>query len=151
MSNLSTGSVRRTAGNILIFLGGLALIASAATKFAHITPVVNQLTAIGFDGGRLMIIATLEVFSAAMFLIPRTRSIGLLLISSYMGGAIAAHLGHREPVYQRAFVLALLSIGAYLRHPGILWGLKHSIGYGRQAARRASRHAAHRRNTTRLL
>src|SRR5215470_15761487 len=100
MSSLPIGSGRRTAGNILIFLGGLALIASAATKFAHITPVVNQLAAIGFDGGRLMIIATLEFCSAALYLVPRTRSIGLPLISSYLGGAIAAHLGHREPVYQ---------------------------------------------------
>jgi len=142
MSSLPTGSGRRTAGNILIFLGGLALIASAATKFAHITLVVNQLAAIGFDGGRLMIIATLEFCSAALYLVPRTRSIGLPLISSYLGGAIAAHLGHREPVYQPAFVLALLWIGAYLRHPEILWSFKLSTGTGSQVSLGASQPAA---------
>jgi len=142
MSDLPIGRVRRTAGNILIFLGGLALIASAATKFTHVVPVVKQLAAIGFDGGRLMIIATLEVFSAAMFLIPGTRSIGLLLISSYMGGAIAAHLGHREPVYQPAFVLALLWIGAYLRHPEVLWSLKLFTEKRNQVAKRTSQNAA---------
>ena len=142
MSNMPTGSVRRTAGNILIFLGGLMLVASAATKFAHITPVVNQLAAIGFGGSRLMIIATLELCSAVLFLVPRTRSIGLLLISSYMGGAIAAHLGHGEPVYQPAFVLALLWIGAYLGHPEILWSLKLSTGTGSQAAKQASQQTA---------
>src|SRR5262249_16461221 len=113
-----------------------------ATKFTHVVPVVKQLAAIGFDGGRLMIIATLEVFSAAMFLIPRTRSIGLLLISSYMGGAIAAHLGHREPVYQPAFVLALVWIGAYLRHPEVLWSLKLFTEKRNQVAKRTSQNAA---------
>ena len=142
MSNMPTGSVRRTAGNILIFLGGLMLVASAATKFAHIIPVVNQLAAIGFGGSRLMIIATLEFCSAVLFLVPRTRSIGLLLISSYLGGAIAAHLGHGEPVYQPAFVLVLLWVGAYLRHPEILWSLKLSTGTGSQVAKQASQQTA---------
>jgi len=123
----ATSGARRTAGNILIFLGGIVLLGSAIAKFAHVTLVVKQLAAIGFDGSRLMIIAALELLSATLFLVLRTRSFGLLMASAYMGGAISAHLGHGEPVYQPAFVLILLWLGAYLRHPEVLWSFGYSV------------------------
>ena len=116
MSKSKTSSVRRVAGNILIFLVGLVLFGSAITKFAHVAAVVTQLTAIGFGGSRLTIIAVLEILSATLVLLPRARPVGLLLASAYMGGAVAAHLGHGEPIYQPASILALLWVGCYLRH-----------------------------------
>jgi DoxX-like family len=125
VSDSSTSGTRRTAGSILIFLGGLVLIVSAGAKFAQVPAVVSQLAAVGFAGSKLIIIAALEVFSALLILIPRTRSIGLLMISAYLGGAIATHMGHSEPVYQPAFVLTLFWVGAWLRHREVLWSLKH--------------------------
>jgi len=121
MSKSKRSSARGVAGNILIFLVGLVLFGSAISKFAHVPAVVKQLETIGFGGGRLMFIATLELLSAVLVLILRTRSVGLLLASAYMGGAIAAHLGHGEPIYQPAFILGLLWAGCYLRHPELLW------------------------------
>ena len=111
---------RRITGNVLMVLGGLMLMGSAGAKFAHVPAVVTELGAMGFYGNRLMFIATLEVISALLFLVPYSRSIGLLLVSSYMGGAIATHVGHGQPFLQPAFVLALLWLGAWLRHPVIL-------------------------------
>ena len=46
----------------------------------------------------------LEIVSAVLFLISFTRSLGLLLVSSFLGGAIATHLPHGQPIYQPAFV-----------------------------------------------
>ena len=76
-----------------------------------------------------MIIATLEILSAGLFLMPRTRSIGLLLVSAYLGGAIATHMGHDEPVYQPAFVLVLFWMGAWLRHPEMFWSFNHRSAF----------------------
>ena len=121
--NTSISRKRSIAGNIVITLGSLMLIGSAGAKFAHVPVVVTQFGAMGFAGNRLFFIAALEVISALLFLLPSTRSIGLLLVSSYMGGAIAAHVGHGQPFLQPAFVLALLWLGAWLRHPEILWSL----------------------------
>ena len=120
MTKTSIGGARRTAGNILIFLAGLILIGSAVAKFAQVSPVITPLAALGFAGSKLKIIAALEILSALLFLVPATRSVGLLMVSAYMGGAISAHMGHNEPVYQPAFVLALIWIGAWLRHPEFL-------------------------------
>ncbi len=127
MNNPSISRVRRIAGNFLIFLGGLVLIASAGTKLAHVPPVVTQLNSWGFEGSKLTLVATLEISSALLFLVPPTRSIGLLLVSSYMGGAIATHMQHGQSYLLPAILLSLLWQGAWLRHPEILWSLSHLV------------------------
>jgi hypothetical protein len=109
--------------NVFMFFGGLALIGSGLAKLAHVPKVVTQMGAFGFDGNRLMLIAVIEIVSAALFLVPITRSIGLLLVSAYMGGAIATHIGHGQSPIQPAFLLTLIWLVAWLRHPQILWSL----------------------------
>jgi hypothetical protein len=122
--NASVSKGRRISGNILIGFGGAVLFASAATKLVQVPKVVEQLGALGFSGNRLTAIAILEIFSAALFLVPATRAIGLLMVSAYMGGAIAAHFGHGQMVMQPAMVLFVLWLGAWVRNPEILWSLK---------------------------
>jgi hypothetical protein len=117
----ANGKPRRIAGNILISLLGLVLVASGAAKFAHVPKVVEQMGLVGIEGWRLTFVAFLEVSSAILFLIPLTRSLGLLLVSAFLGGAVATHLEHGLPFIQPAIFLALLWLGALLRHPQILW------------------------------
>ena len=112
---------RGIAGNILIFILGLLLVASAGAKFAHVPKVVEQMGPMGLEGWRLTLVAFLEISSAILFLFPLTRSAGLLLVSSFLGGAIATHLEHGQAIVQPSLFLALLWLGAWLRHPQILW------------------------------
>jgi hypothetical protein len=119
--NPLTSKKRRVAGNMLIFLGGFVLVASAGSKFAHVPKVVSELGAMGFDGSRLMFIAVLEMLSAILFVVPFARAAGLLLVSAYMGGAIATHIQHGQSPLQPAIILAILWLGTWLRHPEVLW------------------------------
>ena len=116
-------SARRIAGIILIYLPGLLLAVSALMKFAGVPGVVRQMAAAGFAGPKLMLIASLEILSAALFLLRRTRSLGLLLVSSYLGGALCSHVQASD--YLRALpsaiLLALAWTGAALRHRQTLW------------------------------
>lgn len=121
--SISISKRRRIAGVVLISMGSIMLMGSAATKFAHLPQVVNMMAPMGFEGGRLMIVACAELMSAVLFLVPITRSVGLLLASAFMGGAIATHMQHGVPVAQPAIFLALLWAGAWLRHPEVLWSL----------------------------
>lgn len=121
----SISNRRRMAGNILLRFGGMMLLLSAALKIAHVPPVVRQLGALGFDGNKLMFIAALEIVSAILFLVPLTRSFGLLMVSAYLGGAIAAHVGHDQPFIQPAIVLAILWLGVWLRYPLALASFAH--------------------------
>jgi hypothetical protein len=119
----TTGRVR--AGAILIYLLSVLLTGSAAVKFAHVPQPTSELAELGFGGGNLTLIAVLEVSSAVLFALPRTRSFGLLLVSAYLGGAIATHVGHHQllPSFRPAIVLALIWLAAWLRHPEMLWSI----------------------------
>ena len=119
----STSSARYLVGTGLIALGSLALLASAVAKFARVPQVAAELGAFGFEGSKLTVIAILEVLSALLFLIPRTRSAGLLLVSAFLGGAIATHMQHDQSVLPPAVVLAVMWLGAWLRHPETLWSV----------------------------
>jgi hypothetical protein len=117
----SIGNRRRISGNVLIFLTSLLLLGSAAAKLAHVPKVVSQLASMGFDGDRLILVGVLEILSAVLFLWRPTRSMGLLLVSAFLGGAIATHIQHGHSAAQPAVFLALLWLGTWLRHPEILW------------------------------
>src|SRR5438105_5052683 len=78
--------VRSLAAWILTGLLSLLFIASASGKLMQAGPVVKGFTEFGL-GDYLLLIGVGELVSAVLFLIPRTDSLGLLLLSAYMGGA----------------------------------------------------------------
>ena len=119
----NSGKGSTIAGSSLVYILGFLLVGSSIAKFAGIPKVVEHLAILGFDGPRLTLIATLEILSAVLFLVPRTRVVGLLLASAYLGGAIATHIQHGQPPSQPAFVLALIWLGIWLRYPGFLSSL----------------------------
>jgi hypothetical protein len=120
---IQPGKGRRVAGMALIFLGTHMLVGSAGTKFAHAPKVVNGLGAMGFDGGRLTLIAVLELLSAVLYAVPASRAVGLLMVSAYLGGAIATHIQHGQLPLPPAIVLAIVWLGSWLRCPETLWSL----------------------------
>jgi hypothetical protein len=122
MSSAPTSARRiAKAGSVLIVLGAVVLLGSGAAKLAHVPPVVAQMASNGLDGPRLAFVGLLEVFSALLFLFPSTRAFGLLLVSSFLGGAIATHLQHGQSIVPPSIVLLVIWLGTWLRHPEILW------------------------------
>jgi len=123
-------STRRTGlgfrvGNRLTYLLSFLLVASASAKLTHIPKVVTtQMAGLGFDGGKLVFIAVLEIISALLFAYPRTRTFGLLMVSAYLGGAIAAHVGHDQTGIQPAIVLVLIWLAVWLSNPELLGSRK---------------------------
>ena len=99
---------RRIVGNVLIALSGLLLVASATAKFAHVPKLVSELGSMGFDGNKILFVAILEISSAVLFLVPVTRPTGLLLVCSFLGGAIATHLQHGRSIVQPAVILGIV-------------------------------------------
>src|SRR5262249_60917280 len=117
------GRWRGVVGTTLIGVGAAVLVASAAAKFARLPAVVTEPAAAGVADQMLTFLASLEIVSGLLFLIPTTRSAGLLLASSYLGGAIATQLEHHHAMTQPAVVLGLVWLGTWLRHPAMLWSL----------------------------
>jgi hypothetical protein len=117
---------RSRAGIILIGLAGGILVASSIAKLVGISAVVNQLLGFGFSSGQVVLVGFLEVISGVLFLVPRTRSVGLTLVSGFLGGAIATHLQHGEMPFAPVAVIAVAWIGVALRHPVVLWSFTSS-------------------------
>jgi hypothetical protein len=66
---------------------------------------VAYLGFLGYEHDKYFVIATIELLTALLFLIRSTRPAGLLLVSSYMGGAISAHLASHPFVAGGPFLM----------------------------------------------
>jgi len=77
----------------------------------------------GLDG-KLMLIGMGELIAAILFLIPRTSSIGVLLLTAHLGGAIVTHMSNGEMFIPQAIMLLLVWVANYLRNPEMLASFK---------------------------
>jgi hypothetical protein len=112
-----------------ILIGGL-MIFTGSQKILGLASPIQVLTQYGL-GQQVRLIGVGAVLSALLLLIPRTSSLGILLTSSFWGGAICIHMAHGEPYLVQAVLLVLSWVGWYLRNtapprslsrpPGLPW------------------------------
>lgn len=103
-------------GWILSGLLGAALVLSAWFKFFPPEEMAKQMKDSPLLGW-ILIIGIGELVSAILFLVPRTAVPGTLLLSSYFGGAIVAHMMQRESILVPAIFLVVIWTAALLRLP----------------------------------
>jgi DoxX-like family len=108
---------RKITGWVLTVLLSALFLVSAAFKFSGAANKPMQDWGLG---DKVILIAVGEAASALLFLIPRTHSLGLLLLSGYMGGAIVTHMQHGESYIAQSIMLALIWVTGFLRHPQVL-------------------------------
>lgn len=96
---------------------GLVFVGSGVMKLVAPPPVVEGFTKFGLLAW-LRPIGVLELLCVGLFLFPKTRIAGTLLLCSYLGGAIVAHMSRGEPFIFPAAILALIWVVTYLRNPG---------------------------------
>ncbi len=123
METKTTGKARKITGWILAGLLTALLSMSAIGKMAGGEEMAANFTKWGLDG-KLMLIGTGELLAAILFLIPRTSTLGVLLLSAHMGGAIATHMEHGEMFIPQAIILVTIWISAWVRNPELFGGLK---------------------------
>jgi hypothetical protein len=117
-------AARRIAGNTLILLPGVVLVGTSIVKFAHVPKVVSEFANMGFDGNKVILIAALEIISAALLMLRPVRAFGLLMVSAFLGGAIATHMQHGQSPAGPAILLAVVWLGVWLRHPEAMWSIQ---------------------------
>ncbi len=104
-------------GWILTTILGFVFTMSAFLKLTQNEAGLEQATAIGFDATTYLFIGIVEAISLILFIIPRTGVVGALLLIAYMGGAIATHLQHQQPVAIAVTIQILVWITAFVRFP----------------------------------
>jgi hypothetical protein len=103
--------------HVLAGLVTFALIGSAAFKFSGAQAIVENFEKLHLTPFRIPI-AVIELVSVLLFAIPKTSSLGTLLLTGYLGGAAVAHLTSNDAVGAApALILGVLAWGAnYLRN-----------------------------------
>ena len=81
-------------------------------KLFKARPAVEGTIAMGFPPDTIVPIGVIAAICLALYLIPRTALIGALLLTGYLGGAIATHVRHADPLFTH--ILAPIYFAAIL-------------------------------------
>jgi hypothetical protein len=99
---------------VLAGIIGLVLLGGGINKLMGSTESLGLswsfISAEGFK-----VIGIIEIIAVLLFLYPRTGVLGTMLLVAYMGGAIATHLEHGQPITAPLSVSVVLWIVAVIR------------------------------------
>lgn|SRR5690554_5934586 len=104
-------------GWVFTLILGLLFTMSAVVKLTQNEIALAQASNFGITPDTYVFIGLIEIISLILFIIPRTGVLGTLLLAAYMGGAIATHLQHQEPVAVAVVVQVLVWVTAFIRFP----------------------------------
>jgi hypothetical protein len=112
---------RTTVGRALSALPVLFLLFDAGIKFTPLDVVAQSMGQLGYPASAALGIGLLELACIALYVTPRTSVLGVVLLTGYLGGAIASHVRVGNPLFSHVlfpvYVAALLWAGLYLREP----------------------------------
>lgn len=112
-----TSKTRNLVGWLLAGLVGLLLAASALDKISGSAHSLTMGASFGLAASTYRTLGIIELASVLLFLVPRTSLLGTLLLTAYLGGAIATHLQHQQGILFPAGIEALVWIAAAIRLP----------------------------------
>jgi hypothetical protein len=134
--------MRTWAGWILSGLPALLLLFSAAMKLLGAPGLKEGFDHLGWPITLAVPLGVLETLVTLIYLVPRTSVIGAILVTAYMGGAIATHVRVGDPFYTQILIGMAIWGGLYLRDAR-LRSLLPLTSAAPPAASRQSRSAAH--------
>ena len=105
------------AGRILSLWPVFVVLSSATWKLTRNPWYVAEFTRIGWPVSALTLLACLQLGCIVLYIIPRTAVLGAVLLTGYLGGAIATYvrIGEPYPVLVPLSTSMLAWLGIYLR------------------------------------
>jgi hypothetical protein len=100
-------------GRIMSFLPALFLLVDGAMKLAKPAFVVEATVQLGYPERVIVGIGVLLLVCTLIYLVPRTAVLGAILLTGYLGGAVATHVRVGNGLFNMLFPVIL---GA------LLWG-----------------------------
>jgi len=107
------------AGEILSGIAVLFLLFDSVIKVMVIAPVTESFSQLGYPVSVARGIGLLELICLAVYVVPRTSIIGAILLTGYLGGAVATHVRVGSPLLTHVlfplYIAVLLWGGLFLR------------------------------------
>lgn len=117
MTNVSTKAL--WAGRIISALPILFLLMDAVGKFVKPEPVVSGTIALGYNESVILPLGIVLLVCTILYAVPQTTILGAILLTGYLGGAVATHVRIGNPVFTHMLFPVYLGImiwlGIYLR------------------------------------
>ena len=111
----------RIAGYVLTALVALFLTFDTVLKVLQLAPAIKATSDLGYPASSVLPIGIIELVCLALYLIPQTSVLGAVLLTGYLGGAIATHVRAGSPLFSHmlfpVYVGIMLWAGLYLREP----------------------------------
>ena len=121
VSNIQVASVPKKnvwAGRILTWLPAAFLLLDGVAKLFKPLPVVEGTVKLGYAESTIIPIGIVLIVCTVLYLIPRTAVLGAILLTGYLGGAVATHVRAGDGAFGVVFAIAfgaLVWLGIYLR------------------------------------
>ena len=110
---------RLWAGYILSGLPALFLLIDAVGKFVKPAAVVEGTQQLGYSESVILPLGVILLVSTIVYLIPRSSILGAILLTGYLGGAVATHVRVGSPLFSHVLFPVYLGVtlwlGLYLR------------------------------------
>ena len=122
-SSLPISNTAMWAGRIMSGLVIAFLLFDGAVKLVPIAPVTETMEQLGYPVSATLArgLGVLTLVCTALYLIPQTSVLGAILLTGYLGGAIATHLRVGSPIFSHLLFGLYLGLmvwgGLYLRDP----------------------------------
>ena len=104
-------------GWVLAGLVAALFVFSASGKIMPNEDMLKMASKFGLDASSFKMLGIVELGAAILFLIPRTGVLGTLLLTAYLGGAIATHLEHGDSIVLPCVIQAIVWLVAVFRFP----------------------------------
>jgi uncharacterized membrane protein len=104
-------------GRTLTALAALPFVFSSAMKFVGGAQVMQGFDHLGWPAHIMIPLGILEATCVLLYLIPQVSVLGAIILTGYLGGAIATHVRIGEPVGLHIVIGILIWLGLFLREP----------------------------------
>ena len=103
------------AGRIISIICILFLLFDAIAKILKESHSVQGTVTLGYSKNMVTVIGTILLISTIIYIIPRTAILGAILITGYLGGAVAIMMRANQPAYFPIVFGILVWLSLYLR------------------------------------
>src|SRR5437867_1018096 len=102
------------AGRIVSALPVLMLTFSGVMKLVGGDPLAAEFSRLGYPGSLVIPLAIVELACTVLYVIPRTSVLGAILLTGYLGGAVATHVRIGDQFIPPIVFGILVWVGLYL-------------------------------------
>ncbi len=102
-------------GWIVTILPALMLLMSGVMKLAMPGFKPEDAPDVGWEESLVFALGFVEITCTLIYLFPRTAVLGAILLTGYLGGAVATHVRIHDPFFVPLMVGMVIWIGLYLR------------------------------------